>query len=155
MDSEWIAYSKFGEARIWVIDEDGTNPTQTIDDGFEPTWSPDGSKIAFSRRIIDAEHDVGLWIVALVVMNADGSNQVEIARGVYHLGPSWSPDGTRIVYHRIGSLCPCAWLWIIDADGSNAAELTYGATPSWSPVETRIPTVIESDSWGTIKADVH
>jgi Tol biopolymer transport system component len=49
-----------------------------------PTWSPDGSHIAFS-------YDSSIW-----VMDADGSNPHELlASGV---SPVWSPDGGRIAF---------------------------------------------------------
>jgi len=50
----------------------------------EPTWSPDGSKIAFVRKD------------GIYVMNADGSGQRRLtdAGG----GPAWSPDGSKIAF---------------------------------------------------------
>ena len=60
-----------------------TNNNARGDD--EPTWSPDGSKIAF----------VGggkIWVI-----NADGTNEINISgtrTGDNY--PDWSPDGSRI-----------------------------------------------------------
>lgn len=73
-----------------------------------PKYSPDGSKIAFGR-------DFHIWIV--------GSGRVADLKqltGHSNVGEiSWSPDGTRIAYaERQG-------LWIIDADGTDAHQITF------------------------------
>jgi Tol biopolymer transport system component len=61
-------------------------------DGMNPTWSPDGQRIAFvTRRNGPAE---------IFTMRADGSDQtvlVSMPRGGA-IDPRWSPDGTRIAF---------------------------------------------------------
>ncbi len=63
---EWLCCSY----DIWVVNPDGTgltNLTNTPDVAeFDPVWSPDGSRISFTR-------DADIW-----VMNADGSGQVDL-----------------------------------------------------------------------------
>jgi hypothetical protein len=72
-------------------------PTENMDLEL-PAWSPDATKIAYTR------HDMGslgleetreLWIV-----NADGTNpsKVELQVNVPVREPRWSPDGTRISF---------------------------------------------------------
>jgi Tol biopolymer transport system component len=58
-----------------------------------PTWSPDGSEIAFSSD------RGGTW--AIYVMEADGSNVHRVADDGTH--PDWSPDGSSIAFSRAGS----------------------------------------------------
>jgi len=75
---------------IYTANADGSDPRRltvnTVAD-TDPAYSPDGSKIAFTRS-----NDI--W-----VMNADGSAQVPITgtEGP-DSDPAWSPDGTQIVY---------------------------------------------------------
>ena len=59
-----------------------------------PTWSPDGSKIAFhSTR--DGNNEI-------YVMNADGSGQTRLTNNpAAGLLPAWSPDGIKIAFTSI------------------------------------------------------
>jgi len=99
-----------------------------------PSWSPDGSKIAFvsSRNgIIDSPYEIFL-------MNADGSNQKTLIKygeeGLWGIfgSPSWSPDGSMIVF-SISYIS--SGIYIVNADGSNIVRLTdkKDRSPSWSP----------------------
>jgi Tol biopolymer transport system component len=95
----------------------------------EPTWSPDGSKIAYEAPAQGRFH--------IFVMNFDGSDQTLVSPGVdpsfEDMGPSWSPDGTQIAF---GSTRSGTWnIWAMNADGSGLHRLsgTFGTDPTWSP----------------------
>src|SRR5688572_33143519 len=82
-----IAFVSSGQ--IWTVNGDGsdlqqvTSPTSPAFDA-DPSWSPDGTRIAFSRRSATARD--------LYIVNANGSGTTLLAtNGRY---PTWSPDGT-------------------------------------------------------------
>jgi Tol biopolymer transport system component len=85
-----IAYVSSGN--IHLINTDGTNEIR-LTDGFEPIWSPDGNKIAFSKTEFTEEGGV---YSPTYIMNADGTEEVKIQN--ISEGYSWSPDGSKILF---------------------------------------------------------
>jgi Tol biopolymer transport system component len=97
-----------GGSRVTVADADGSHAVQISPAGtlpgdrdVDPTWSPDGRMLAFTRVRGDIEISSS-WIV--VVRAADGQQVGELPVPDYLSGddrqPAWSPDGTRIALSR-------------------------------------------------------
>lgn len=97
-DGKMIAFKSDrndGISRIWVMSADGSNlqqlsnPPNGLSDFF-PAWSPDGTKIAFVREAL-----------SILVMNADGSNPVDITQSQPNSDtdtfPNWQPIHARPV----------------------------------------------------------
>jgi hypothetical protein len=75
---------------IYVINADGTG-LRRLTDGMEPAWSPDGTKVAFTRW----RDPRGLYVI-----NGDGSNETLVFGWSEAKGAAWSPDGSRIAFTR-------------------------------------------------------
>jgi Tol biopolymer transport system component len=95
--------------------------------GTQPTWSPDGSRIAF----VDARY-------RLVVAAPDGTGARALTTGRYPARhPFWSPDGSRIVFSQSGRRRFRGDLVVAAADGSGVRRITRtnhdDLDPSWSP----------------------
>jgi Tol biopolymer transport system component len=88
-------------ASLWVMEADGSNARallSTADAGsdWEPVYSPDGTKIAFTREVAGPQGITS----AIHVVNADGTGvraATPFADYVEH--PRWSPDGQTIIYN--------------------------------------------------------
>ena len=76
-------------AAIYVVRLDGSGLLRINDDGFQPSWSPDGSRVALLR--FDSFPELSLY-----TMSRDGSD-VKQVEGVYAQPPSliWNPVGGR------------------------------------------------------------
>jgi len=128
-----------GHFRITVMNTDGAgtalnpNPSGAYDD-IDPSWSPDGTRIAFAS---DRDGDFDVY-----VMKADGSGVTQVTREPRSdRCPAWSPDGTRITYRGYAGPTGGSQIFVMASDGSRATPLphTYGGDqPTWSPDGARI-----------------
>lgn len=91
--------------------------------------------------------------VLLIVLAAPRAAPALQSRDAFDGMPSWSPDGSSIVFHsdRAGNFD----IWIMDGDGGNPRPLTEGRghdfIPRWSPDGSRI--VFYSDRQGNVFID--
>ena len=116
-----------GNRELYVVNRDGSGLRRlTYNSLFErqAAWSPDRTQIAFSAADTSGNFD-------LYVIGADGTGQHRITTDpARDDSPQWMPDG-RILFQRDSRA------WIVNADGSNAAELPTGSgdalTPTASP----------------------
>jgi Tol biopolymer transport system component len=119
---------------IWSIRADGTHLrrlTSAPAMEFDPTWAPDGSRIAYRHQTGDDQ------TTEIFVMDADGSDARNLTRNhVADWGPAWSPDGREIAWNSsAGAVGFGFYGYVMAPDGSNVRRIThhYVEYPAWSP----------------------
>jgi uncharacterized protein (DUF885 family)/Tol biopolymer transport system component/streptogramin lyase len=134
-----------GESKLYTMNADGSDITclsRTGQRETRPAWSPDGSRIAYVRRLGHSNHEI-------YVMNADGSGATRLTDrpDSTESEPVWSPDGSRIAFISNERPNLMTWLgrfqiWLINADGSEPTLLTEiggaNTSPDWSPDGSKI-----------------
>jgi Tol biopolymer transport system component len=146
---------------LYSMKPDGTDQvklaTGSVSEPTSPSWSPDGTSIAFSDRVGQD------WFVFTTAL--DGSEPIRLAADLSsprETRPSWSPDGSSIAFITWEGAAPGATptgldvenglpfkLWLMAPDGSDRRFLTDGCcliggggfsaqAPEWSPDGTQI-----------------
>lgn len=127
---------------LYVINADGTgleNLTNNADIEWSPSWSPDGTQLAYAMASGDKDN----YRYQIYVANADGSDPKQITQDGINWGVSWSPDGQHIAFgsNRNPSDGKFA-IYVANPDGTNPVAVTDSAYdsryPTWSPDSTRL-----------------
>lgn len=97
---------------------------------LHPTWSPDGSRIAF------AASDFPGLPAAIALIDPDGQNYYPLAgTGTSDITPAWSPDGERIAF--VSFARGDNDLFVMTPAGEGVTQLTVSTAndvePAWSP----------------------
>jgi Tol biopolymer transport system component len=123
-----------GSDGLWSLNPDGSGKT-FLTTGDSPDWSPDGSKLAFTRGN------------TLYISNADGTGAAPIhSAGDYINAPAWSPDQTQLVfqlYDQCDETGCISRLYRINADGTGLLFIgqAFGGWvgwATWSPNGSRL-----------------
>lgn len=144
-DGTRIAYLSFesGDAAIWIVGADGSNPTQLTpddpdSDNFWPRFTPDGNWVLFTN-CEGFDCDGGIYAV-----HPDGTQMHAVSpnsHDSYNLA-AMSPDGSRLAYMRwhVGGVK--MGIYVSHRDGSRQRRITpprlQGWWPDWSPNGRRI-----------------
>jgi Tol biopolymer transport system component len=140
-DGQTVAFQR---GDIFAMNADGSNLRQLTHKGAEygPDFSPDGRRIVFTRLPGWSDRWNGLVETWTVNVDGSGEHRLNRSRGSdvwFGSGPSFSPDGRRIVFER---LAPHAHsLYVMNADGSHLHQVEHekrktfaSHDPAWQPV---------------------
>ncbi|MEY2476010.1 MAG: TolB protein, partial [Actinomycetota bacterium] len=109
------------EGNIWLAGPTGPTQLTSTNDGSNPAWAPDGSRLVFARP-------GGLYTTA----PTPGGVTFLPGTAAGDSEPAWSPDGGRIAFVRGGNI------FTIPAGGASNAKLVMHqdaslGSPTWSP----------------------
>ena len=121
----------FEGAELWSLELSSGEGSQLLEDGFNPSYSPDGQRLAFDAGLAGAQR---VW-----VSDPRGRNPRQLtsdsSEAVVHTEPHWSPDGSRLVFRRIEKLQ--SDIAIVDAATQAVTRVTDDFVPdvypTWMP----------------------
>ena len=114
-----------------VMNPDGSGITELHINGYDPSVSPDGTKITYCSLRKDQYSQI-------YIANSDGTGEKRITtiNSGDSCGPVWSHDGKKIAFYSFALPHPSRnpAIWVMDPDGSNMKRIAeHGLSPSWSP----------------------
>jgi Tol biopolymer transport system component/tRNA A-37 threonylcarbamoyl transferase component Bud32 len=153
-DGKWVAYVTYPDESLWRSRVDGSDRLQltTGRKATLPSWSPDGSRIAFVSAVWGKP-----WEIFLVPA-AGGTAVQAVPESRNETDPGWSPDGSKLIFGRSSQEADAEPLRIMLFDvRTNALEELPGSegrfSPRWSP-DGRMIAALAADSKSVVLYDV-
>ena len=148
-----------GSCSIYTMAPDGSDrkqlPTGSLEDAVGPSWSADGTHIAFSGRVGTE------WNVYTMALDGSGLEGLSADRPSDQSNQvAWSPTGSEIAFEVVTwpeyPEQPTCELWTVEIDGSDpnlifewceigGSKIAFsGSGPEWSPDgnEDRVTTTV-------------
>jgi Tol biopolymer transport system component len=139
-----VAFTRYGangiSSQVWVMRADGSDPhpiTPPVLEGTNPSWAPNGGKVAFNSN--SNRPGSALWVT-----NPAGTARHALTHPRFphnDITPTYAPSGGRIAFSSDRAhpdLC-CLDLYVAGADGSNPHRIATGLSGVIDPVWGRAP----------------
>jgi Tol biopolymer transport system component len=148
-----------GDSQIMTVLKDGTRYRGHLSTGryLDLQWSPDGRKLAYSKATNTNFYDVFVADYNFIDETLTGEICLTCGSGVSSMEPTWSPDGTQLIYMRRNSSRATGQIWQMSATGQNpqprSGDLWYLQNLVWSPdgMQLAFDAAINQDSWNQLR----
>jgi Tol biopolymer transport system component len=165
-DGRQVAFSALGS--IYTMRLEAHARPRRITEGFQPSWSPDGKRLAFVRW--NARDGGQVWMVAAAGKPAAGAPLRISQTSAYYTTPVFAPDGTQILalrssnavrmhsYMEYGASrsCELVRLPATQAIGQNLAQVVthgmMGGTPHFG-ADSKVAYLIFDDGLHEVRLD--
>lgn len=127
----------------------------SVQQDFDPSWSPDSSKIAFHRCTITSGNCVGAYQIQVVDVSSGAVTRVTNDAGFEDTEPTWRKDGGYLTFthenttsniYSIQIATPTLNAVPVQVDvGASSSDLL--ASPQWSPTENKVVYTKNGNFW--------
>ncbi|WP_329412770.1 cell wall-binding repeat-containing protein [Streptomyces sp. NBC_00704] len=117
---------------VFVYDSAARTVQRVLTDAGQPAYSPDGTRLAFVRKVDGAPQ--------IFTANADGTDVRQRTSGPRRFAnPSWSPTGARIVFDahtsaQADDVHTTEYVDLSTGELTRVGDRAAGSNPSWQPL---------------------
>jgi dipeptidyl aminopeptidase/acylaminoacyl peptidase len=148
-----FVYTTPTSSGIYLVNEDGSDLRTVVSPSpgvllVHPTWSPDGSKVAYTRQVPGSLP----WELHVVTIDGNVDRVIHTVPGTAEGWPAWSPDGSRLVIQRLSADGRRHVYAVVPSDGSSPGieirndGAPIGANYVWAPDGTAILAIPDHDA---------